>query len=240
MGRLRAAGALAWVGWALWTLGFGCSKDDGGAGAAARAGASAVPDTAATFFVRGGVLYGRSARGPVALVAVFGEGPARDTLPLAWPPDVRPEAGFLVGDRIAGFVPSPDSLAVVFWTSGVHSLVGATRVDASGVQVLDFLLESMPVTGLWAPVPHYVALLAVTPTGDRDVRVYELRTGDRLALPWEAECEALGPCSAVGVHWEGGSLLAVDLRVGEGEIAVPYEVDVGALVAADTFGDEER
>lgn len=207
--------------------------------AAGADGRTVEGDTAAAFFARDGILYGRAAAEPVALVAVAGAGRARDTLPLAWPPGVEPAAGFMVGDRIAGVAAAPDGDVALFWTSGVHALVGLARAEGGKVRVLDFLLESAPVAALWAPVPRYVALVTATARGERGLRVYDVGEAAPLALPWEAECALAGTCSLTDVRWEGGTILTVSLQTGAGEVPVPYEVDVEALTGPEPTMEEE-
>ena len=206
------------------------------------AGADGPPveaDTAGSFFARDGVLYARTPEGPAALVAVAGAGPARDTLPLAWPRGVEPAAGFMLGDRIAGVAAAPGGDVAFFWTSGVHALVGLVHAEGGDAHILDFLLESTPVEALWAPVPHYVALLTATAGGERGLRVYDVLEAAPLELPWEAECARPGACSLTDVRWEGGTLLTVSLQSGKGEVPVPYEVDVEALTAPEPRMEDE-
>ncbi len=238
MGCGWARPALLAASLALGLLGSRCGEEREGRPARGQRAEASFPDTAAAFFARGGVLYGRSPSGPVPLVTAWGEGVARDTLPLAWPPDVKPEAGFVVGDRIAGLAATPNSAAALFWTSGVHSLVGYARLDTPGITVLDFLLESVPAEALWAPVSRYVALLTVAPEDGSDVRLYDAHTGQRLPLPLEGECPAAETCQVVDVRWEGGTLLSLSLQSGEGGLPVPYEVDVADLALPDTSVDE--
>jgi hypothetical protein len=232
-GRASAAAPLA-VGLAL--AGLACERGggEGAGGPPAEQVAVQQADTAAA--ARAGVLYVRAGDAWRPLVAVHGAGPARDTLPLAWPPDVPPEAGFALGKEFGGVAASPDGRAVAFWTAGVHSLVAVTWVDRPGVVGLDFLIEGQPVELRWAPDPRFLALLVERPDGAREVRVYRTRPPRRLSLPWDEECRTV-PCAVADARWAGGSLLTVFLQQGEDEVPVPYEVDVSALEppeAADT------
>jgi hypothetical protein len=234
LGRVAVRAAIA----SLWLILLACPGERARPRDAERRPEPPPGEPGDRYLTRDGILYGVTSGGPVALVAVYGAGPARDTLPLAWPAGVEPRAGFMIGDRIAAVVPSPHDERALFWTSGVHSLVAVVRLDSAGVRALDFLLEVTPVEAIWAPFPRYVALVTATPRGEGEVRVYDVRAGQRLALPWESECERVGSCAVSRVGWEGGSLLTVELRMAEDEVPVPYEVDVAALVPREPGGED--
>lgn len=211
----------------LWTIAlmltFGCERGEDGA---PDRGRNAVEHPvhrleAGPFSAGEGVLYLADSGQLEPLVALPGAGTAPDTLEgcaLAIPP--LGEEGF------KRLVLSPEGTRAAWQTVGPGSCVGVVGGAGEEARVLDRWSAAVPDSLLWAPGGRHLAVLLTHPDAARSLAVFDTRTGRRLTMPWEADCEERGDCDVSRVEWVGGSLLDVEIRQGPAEGSVPYEVNV--------------
>ncbi len=88
--------------------------------------------------------------------------------------------------------------------------------------------QALPDTVLWAPSGRYVAVWLRHAGRRHSVEVFDADMGRRLTMPWERECARSQQCDVQRAAWVGGTLLDVDIRLGPGEQALPFEVNVSS------------
>ena len=179
----------------------------------------------------GGVLYRMSGDELQPLVALPGAGPAADT--------VRECASAIPELAAARFVRlnlSPDSSRIAWETEGPGACVGAVGPEGERSRLLSRWTAAVPDTILWAPAGPYLAVWLKHAAGRRSVEVYDAAGGRRLAMPWDDDCALSEACDVNRLVWVGGTLLDVEIKLGPGELAVPFEVNVAAPAA----GQEEE
>ena len=211
--------------------GAACSGDEREApGSTAAAAADEVVRTG-DFASGGGVLYRMSGDELQPLVALPGAGPAADT--------VRECASAIPELAAARFVRlnlSPDSSRLAWETAGPGACVGAVGPEGERSRLLSRWTAAVPDTILWAPAGPYLAVWLKHAAGRRSVEVYDAAGGRRLAMPWDDDCALSEACDVNRLVWVGGTLLDVEIKLGPGELAVPFEVNVAAPAA----GQEEE
>ncbi len=216
-------------GWALLVCGLllgpaGC-RDDAGqeAGPPAENPQQAEPLRVGSYALGERALYGARSDGGLEVLAVLpSEGSAPDTLEECAQaiPKLRPV-------RFRELTLAPDPRWAAWSTSGPVSCVGAVGPGKPRVRVLGRWSAARPDSLMWAPASRYLAVWLKHLDGRRSLAVVDAERGERLELPWEAECETSGECDVVEVEWLGGSLLDVRIRLGPAESSVPFEVNVG-------------
>lgn len=183
----------------------------------------AEPERVGQFALGETALYRARGDGGLEVLAVLpGGGSAPDTLfecALAIP-KLRPV-------RFRKLALAPDPRWAAWSTAGPVSCVGVVGPGEIGVRLLDHWSAATPDSLIWAPASRYLAVWLTQLDGRRSLSVVDAEEGERLELPWELECEAIGECDVVEVEWLGGTLLDVRIRLGPAEFSVPFEVNVG-------------
>lgn len=193
---------------------------------------------AGPYVTDGGVLYELSPEGRTALLALPGAGPAPDTLAFD-----STSASALGAPKFRRLVLSPDSEAVAWEVGGAGSWVGVAGRLTRGVWLLNHWTGALPDTLIWSPVGRYLAVQLRHPDGRASVDVFDTSVRKRLALPWQRECEGIDACDVTEVRWVGGTLMDVEIRLGEDEPSVPFEVNVSELTPVSgpkEVSDERR
>lgn len=182
-----------------------------------------TPDRTGAYAISDGLLYRVEAESLVALVALPGSGPAADTATGCI--SEIPELG---QNRFRRLTLSPDSGSVVWETDGPGVCVGVLAAASVDGKVLARWTQALPDTVLWAPSGRYVAVWLRHAGRRHSVEVFDADIGRRLTMPWEEECARSEQCDVQRAGWVGGTLLDVDIRLGPGEQALPFEVNVSS------------
>lgn len=182
------------------------------------------------FAVAGGLLYRASDDSLIPLLALPGAGPAPDTAS-----ECEPAIPKLGKRGFGALILAPDSQITVWVTDGPGACVGVSGLEPGGGQVLGHWTEAVPEEIAWAPAGRYVVVWLEHARDRHSVAVYDALRGERMEMPWRGDCEESEACDVKSVSWAGGTLLDVEIRLGPGELPVPFEVNV-----AGAAGDLSR
>jgi hypothetical protein len=185
------------------------------------------------FRLTDGVLYRVHDDVAEAVAALPGAGEASDTLTAC--ATVSPELGSV---RFHELTLSPDSAWAVWGTLGPGACVGVIGLGEPAVWVLGRWSAATPESLLWAPAGRYLAIWLRHPGQRRSLAVFDAVDGQRLEMPWEADCKFTEDCDVMRVSWLGGTLLNVGIRRGPAELSVPFEVNVATAGRSDPVEKE--
>lgn len=174
------------------------------------------------FAVAGGVLYRAVDDSLKPVLALPGAGPAPDTAA-----ECAPAIPKLGQQGFGTLILAPDSDAVAWVTGGPGACVGVDGLLPQRGGVLGRWTEAIPEEIVWAPAGRYLAVWLEHAHGRHSIDVFDTWTGERLEMPWREDCEGAEACDVKRVEWAGGTLLDVEIRLGPGEVPVPFEVNVG-------------
>ena len=217
--------AVLWL--ALAIAAAACRGKEGGRPESAGTAGAEEELQAGPYVTAGGVLYRVSEGGREAVLALPGAGPAPDTLALD---SVSTSA--LGAPRFRRLALAPDSGAVAWEVGGAGAWVGVAGRTRQSVWLLNHWTDALPDRLIWSPVGRYLVVRLRHRDGRVGVEVFDTPAGKRLLLPWERECEGIDACDVTAVKWVGGTLMDVEIRLGEDEPSVPFEVNVTELAPA--------
>jgi hypothetical protein len=207
----------------------GCTGDEPDTHEAVKSPAGPELTRVGSYAVGDGALFRIEGESLEALAVLPGAGVASDTLE-----ECRTAIAGLGPARFSGLVPSPDSAWAAWETTGPGACVGVVGPRKPAVRVLGQWSAALPDSLLWAPAARYLAVWLTHPARRRSLWVYDAIAGERLEMPWEADCRYVEDCDVERAVWLGGTLLNVGIRLGPAEHPVPFEVNVAATPPVGT------